>query len=58
MTDIRLSSLAMLSIEASCVRSLDLDDVKGFCMPKDSLQVVLILLQSDIVYDIFMVIVT
>jgi len=27
MTDSRLSSLAMLSIEASCVRSLDLDDV-------------------------------
>jgi len=27
MTDSRLFSLAMLSIEASCVRSLDLDDV-------------------------------
>jgi len=27
MTEGRLSSLAMLSIEASCVRSLDLDDV-------------------------------
>jgi len=27
MTDSRLSSLAMLSIEASCVCSLDLDDV-------------------------------
>jgi len=26
MTDSRLFSLAMLSIEASCVRSLDLDD--------------------------------
>jgi len=28
MTDNRQSSLAMLSIEALCVRSLDLDDVK------------------------------
>jgi len=27
MTDSRLSSIAMLSIEASCARSLDLDDV-------------------------------
>jgi len=27
MTDSKPSSLAMLSIEASCVRSLDLDDV-------------------------------
>jgi len=27
MTDNRLASLAMLSIEASCVHSLDLDDV-------------------------------
>jgi len=45
MTDNRLSSLAMLSVEASCVRSPDLDDVnKGVCMPTDSLQVVLILL--------------
>jgi len=47
MTENRLSSLAMLSIEASCVHSLDLDDViniiwmmlyyKGFFMPKDPL---------------------
>ena len=35
MTDSRLSSLAMLSIEASCVRSLDLDDViKAFACQK------------------------
>jgi len=35
MTDSRLSSLAMLSIEASCVRSLDLNDViKPFACPK------------------------
>jgi len=35
MTDSRLSSLAMLSIEASCVRSVDLDDViKAFACQK------------------------
>ena len=35
MTDNRLSSLAMLSIEASCVRSVDLDDVtKAFACQK------------------------
>jgi len=34
-TESRLSSLAMLSIEASCVRSLDLDDViKAFTCQK------------------------
>jgi len=43
MSNSRLSSLAMLSMEASCVRSLALGD-KGSCMPKDSLQAVLILL--------------
>jgi len=35
MTDNRLSSLAMLLIEASCVRSLQLDDViKAFACQK------------------------
>jgi len=35
MTDSRLSALAMLSIEASCVHSLDLDDViKAFACQK------------------------
>jgi len=47
----------MLSIEASFVRSLDLDDFKVFCMPKDLLQAVLILLLYGIVYNIFMEIV-
>jgi len=37
MTNSRLSSLAMFSVEAPCVRSLDLEDViKGFFMPKDT----------------------
>jgi len=35
MTDNRQSSLAMLSIDASCARSLDLDDViKAFACQK------------------------
>jgi len=35
MTDNRQSSLAMLSIEASCARSLDLDDIiKAFAFQK------------------------
>jgi len=53
MTNCRLSSLAMLSIETSCLRYLELDDVIRFCMPKDFLLDFLILLYNVTLFMIF-----